>query len=125
MTTSPTDRSLGEDCVLIWRVLTNKATQGRNINYKRLSEMTDIPFGLIKGESDRLNAIYPYCLRNGLPPLPVLVVRKKPKNGQKTPGRGYKPVVSVKHDTEEVFAYDWSGVPEPKPEDFQPAHPRL
>ena len=79
-----------------------------------LSQETNIPFGLIKGKSARLNAIYGYCLREGLPPLPVLVVRKE----QKTPGCGYKPVVSVIQDTEGVFAYGWSGVSEPKPEDF-------
>ena len=109
-----TSRNPGEDCVLIWDALIDEATKQRPISYLSLSQATGIPFGLIRGKSARLNAVYDCCLRKGLPPLSVLVIRKR----QKTPGHGYTPIKNIVHDTEEVFAQDWSRVPKPKPEDF-------
>ena len=107
------DREFGEDCGRIWRVLVDRAIQRRPITYKCLSGATGIRFGLIARNSGRLGAIYDYCLHRDLPPLCVLVIRKR----QKTPGRG-DPGTAIEGETRQVFDYDWQSIPAPESRDF-------
>lgn len=61
-----------------------------------------------------LDKILKYCHKKDLPPLTVLVVKKK--SGK--PADGYEPQESIDKDRERVFKVNWYELEPPQAEDF-------
>lgn len=84
----------------IWPRLIVLARDRYTITYQDLGEAYGIKGQALKKFSDILDPIKYYCLKNGLPPLNVLVVRKD----SRLPGRGAE---ADESDISNVFTYDW------------------
>lgn len=97
-----------QGAALVWQVLTQAAQARKKPTYQEVGEAIDShhrPLRLY------LDLLHDHCLREGLPPLTILVVSKS--TGQ--PGSGFYAVKATDYDEafQRVFDYDWSTQPNP------------
>ena len=99
----------------IWPVVTERAAHGLTVSYKKLAKLI--------GEPDRYRNLRPYldriqefCLKQDLPNLSAIVVRKD--TGE--PGRPLEyPHGNWEREKAAVFAKDWASVTAPTAADIR------
>ena len=93
---------------VLWPLLTKAAAQRQTVTYSDLAPaISTNPLSV----GYALGPIQDHCLRESLPPLTSLVVHKE----DQLPGSGFiagRPG-ELAADQEHVFAFDWTGVPNP------------
>lgn len=104
-----------DQAVLIWPVLVQAADMQRSLTYGELEGYTGIA---AHGQHTALGLIHDYCKRKDYPILNVIVVSAKTG----FPGEGFPEKQMTPTDLlierARVFAFDWSGKPKPRAEDF-------
>ena len=86
-----------------------RARQHAIVRYRDLGNATDVRGGELY---KTLDAIYYYCKRKGVPPLPVLAVSPTAEYLDE-PGAGYLGI-DIQEETSEVWEHDWSSVSPPE-----------
>ena len=99
--------------VQIWSILVLSAQNRQTITYETLAKISGIPQ---QGLGQLLFLIQYYCDQNQLPPLTVLVVKKKTG----LPGSGLSHV-DFPSALQSVFSEKWLSAKCPKPEAFKKA----
>lgn len=108
------EMSTYERAIQIYQILIGAAHNRQVLTYPILSKRIGVP---AQGLAPHLGHIMRYCERARLPPLTVLVVRKK--SGK--PGKGLITAKDFHRDRERVFAHDWYRMRPLTAADFKPA----
>lgn len=103
-----------ERSLRVWKVLLGKALTKDKIVYRDLASCANIPQPTLIGAGPRtiLGRVHQYCVREGLPPLDVLVIDLE----HREPSAGYPG--DFVEDTRAVFGFDWFAVSCPTSNDF-------
>ena len=102
-----------------WKILVESAKNRQTVTYGELSD--SLGRSVVRGIGKILDHAGWYCRDKDLPPLTSIVVNKKTKR----PGPGWEiitPNVDLQVAQEKVFAYDWSGISPPTPEELAEAY---
>jgi len=103
----------------IARFLASKALQGRRTTYQQVGEAVGWSHPTGRGLGSNLEIILRYLANEGLPPLTTILVRK----GERYPAddamayiRNVLGEIDIEAAQQSVFAFDWSSVPELRPD---------
>ncbi|MCB1033130.1 MAG: hypothetical protein KDD47_04775 [Acidobacteria bacterium] len=105
-----------ERAAQIWPVLALAARNRQILTYEMVGQMIGVP---ARGLGKLLEPIQSYCLVNKLPPLTILVVRKRAG----LPGSGFSAATAKEYGKcqMQVFEYDWLAHGAPTPGDLAQA----
>lgn len=92
-----------ERALQIYQVLIAAAHHWQTLTYELLAERVGVPQ---HGLAPHLEHLLNYCVRHNLPPLTVLVGRKKIGR----PSHGFHGVDDIDAAREQVYEHDWHGM---------------
>ena len=96
----------------LWQVLISAAHNRQVLTYELAGDRIGLgPQAL----ANHLGHIMRYCVRHGLPPLTVLIVKKT----KGRPGDGLTAAPNPDADRERVFAHNWFKMKPPSADDFK------
>ena len=98
----------------MWAVLAVAARNRQILSYEMIARACGVPRAAVGGFLEPIQA---FCIRQGLPPLTVLVVSEE--TGM--PGVGFIAAADIPHAQAEVFRHNWLRGRAPSPNDLEAA----
>lgn len=100
---------VSERATQIWSVLALAATNRQVLTYRMLASLLGVP---ARGLGPLLEPVQSYCVREGLPPLTILVVSER----DGLPSSGFTAAEDIPKTQLDVFEYNWIKRRAPSPE---------